>query len=339
MTHLCPLTFEPAFKDYVWGGWNLVRRFGRRPPEDMDRVAETWEISAHPHGLSHVASGPLKGWSLSQVMESWGASLLGSRAEAALRLGRFPLLVKLLDAARDLSVQVHPGDDYAQAHGDDVLGKTEAWYVLHADPGAQIIYGVRRGVARQQFQAALEAGTLEQCLHVLPVQVGDVVLLRPGTVHSVLAGLVVVEVQQASDATYRVYDWNRLGSDGKPRPLHIDKALDVIDFSLVEPGLTPPVPLASAPGLQRVERVRCQHFVVEETRLAAGAQFRTTADGSTFEIWACLEGLARLEWDGEPIRMPGVRFVLVPAALGDLAVCASEPSLLLRIYLPGGEDS
>jgi mannose-6-phosphate isomerase len=335
MTHLYPLTFEPAFKDYVWGGWNLVQRFGRRPPADLDRVAETWEISAHPHGLSHVANGSLKGWPLPHVMECWGLHLLGMRAEAALQLGRFPLLVKLLDAACDLSVQVHPGDDYARAHGDDVLGKTEAWYVLHANPGAQIICGVRQGVTREQFQSALEQGNLEPCLHFVTVEVGDVILLRPGTVHAVLAGLVVVEVQQASDATYRVYDWNRLGSDGKPRELHVDKALDVIDFSLVEPELAGPTPLPSVPSLQRVERVRCPHFVVEEMRLDAGTPFRATANGATFEIWACLEGLVSVEWVGEPVQVPGVQFVLVPAALGEFAVRARESSHLLRIYLPG----
>jgi mannose-6-phosphate isomerase len=338
MVHLYPLTFKPAFKYYVWGGWKLVRRFGRQPAADLDRVAESWEISAHPHGVSRVAAGPLLDEPLPAVVGRWGLQLVGTRGEPAFRAGRFPLLVKLLDAAQDLSVQVHPDDEYAQAQGDDLFGKTEAWYVLQADPGARIIYGVRKGTTRQGFRDALDQGHLEQCLHYVPVQAGDAILLRPGTLHAILAGLVIVEVQQASDATYRVYDWNRLGVDGKPRELHVDKALDVIDFSLVEPDVGPATPLPSTPALQRVERVRCSHFVIEALRLEAGAAFHSRADGTTFEIWACLDGGAELTWAGRPVGMRAVEFVLVPAALGDFAVRAQQASHLLRIYLPATES-
>ncbi len=337
MTQLYPLTFVPAFKDYLWGGRNLAQRFGRHPPEGWQRVAETWEISGHPHGPSHVAHGPLQGESLPAVLDRWGLQLLGTRSEAALHAGRFPLLVKLLDATRVLSVQVHPGDDYARAQGDDLFGKYESWYILHAAEGAQILCGVRRGVTREGFQAALEQGELERCLHHVPVQAGDVVVLQPGTVHALLAGLVVLEVQQASDATYRVYDWNRRGADGKPRALHVDKALDVIDFSLVEPGVERPTSLPSSQKVRWFERARCPLFVLEEMWLDEGATFCVAADGTTFEIWACLDGAASVEWEGQPVGLPAVQFVLVPAGLGPCAIRALAPSHLVRIYVPAAE--
>ncbi len=217
-----PLTFDPVFRDYIWGGRNLETLFGRRLPPGI--VAESWEISGHPSSPTRVNAGPLAGLTLPQVQERLGERLVGVRSGWATSRGRFPLLVKLLDANRPLSVQVHPPDDYALEHEGD-LGKTEMWYVLHARPGAELIYGLAHETTPTEFRAALEAGELESLLHRLPVRVGDVIFIPTGMLHALLEGIVVAEIQQNSDTTYRVYDWGRVGADGKPRPLHVDKAL------------------------------------------------------------------------------------------------------------------
>jgi mannose-6-phosphate isomerase len=327
-----PLTFEPVFRDYVWGGRSLETLFARRLPPGI--IAESWEVSGHASSPTRVDSGSWRGETLPEVLAVLGADLVGSRSAAMLARGTFPLLIKLLDANRDLSLQVHPDDAYAAAHEHGELGKTEMWYILHARPGAELIYGLARGATRKTFHAALDAGRLETQLYRLPVALGDVVFIPAGTVHALLAGLVVAEVQENSDTTYRVYDWGRLGADGQPRPLHIEKALEVIDFSRVEPGLARPEVIAERNGLKRERLVACPHFVVERITLEKGAEFRGRCDGATFEIWGCIAGHSRVQWAGEPVTLPAVRFALLPAALGEYAVRADVRSTSLRAYLP-----
>jgi mannose-6-phosphate isomerase len=246
----------------------------------------------------------------------------------------FPLLVKLLYVNQPLSVQVQTPDEYALTHEKGELGKTEMWYVLHAEPGAELIYGLSQRTTPEAFRAALQAGTLPQYLHRLPIEPGDALLVSTGTLHALLEGAVVVEIQQNSDTTYRVYDWGRTGKDGKPRPLHIDKALDVIDFDVVRPGTYTPVVVAEGGGVRRAEISRCPYFVVEEVRLEEGAQYEGTLDGTTFEIWGCIEGAVEVRWSGEPLPLSRVRFCLLPAQLGTFAVRARAPATLLRAYAP-----
>ncbi len=330
--HIYPLTFEPQFRDYIWGGRNL-EKLGRRLPPGI--VAESWEISGHPSSPTVVDAGPYQGRPLTDLLTELGLDLVGRRSQAMLARGRFPLLIKLLDANQDLSVQVHPDDDYARVHEHGELGKTEMWYILRARPGAQLIYGLRRGVTREEFMRALQAGELERCLHYLPVKEGDVIFLPAGTIHALLAGVIVVEIQQNSDTTYRVYDWNRVGPDGRPRPLHIEKALEVIDFDRVEPGPAEPQPIEAREGFRRELLVRCPYFTVEKIHLAPGARFAGECTGETFEIWGCIEGEAMLTWQGDPVALPGVRFVLLPAALGAFAVEGKSSAVLLRTYVEG----
>jgi len=327
-----PLTFEPVFRDYIWGGRNLETRFGRMLPPGI--VAESWEISGHPSSSTVVDAGILAGLSLPEVQARLGERLVGVRSSWATDRGKFPLLVKLLDANRRLSVQVHPPDDYALANENGELGKTEMWYVLYAEPGAELIYGLARQTTRDEFRAALDNGQLTELLHYLPIHVGDAIHVPTGTVHALLEGAVVVEIQQNSDTTYRVYDWGRLGNDGKPRPLHIDKALDVIDFDMVTPQAVDPVVLTDDRGVQRREISRCDYFCVEEVQLDARAVYEGRCDGSTFEIWGCVQGKADLNWAGDPVSLPAIRFVLVPAALGDFRIEAGGGATLLRAYAP-----
>jgi len=324
-----PLTFHPQFRDYIWGGRNL-ERLGRELPDGI--VAESWDISGHLSSPTIVDAGPLEGHALTDLVSDLGLDLLGRCNQDALERNKFPLLVKLLDANKDLSVQVHPDDKYAYAYENGDFGKTEMWYVLHARPDAQIIYGVRPNVTRERFRKALEAGNLEPCMHYLPVKAGDAILLRAGALHALMSGVVAVEIQQNSDLTYRVYDWNRVGPDGKGRPLHIDRALDVIDFDLVEPGPYIPRTIESGSGITRQLISQSHAFTVEKISLDAGASYAGHCNGETFEIWGCLEGESLVEWDGEPVSLPAVRFTLLPAQLGEFRVSATTPATLLRAY-------
>lgn len=228
-----PLKFHPVYKEKIWGGDALARLFGRRLPSN--KVGESWEIAAHPHGQSIVSKGPLAGTPLAELLRSSPREIMGRTPLAD--DGRFPLLVKLLDCNDWLSVQVHPDDEYARTHEGD-LGKQESWVVLYAAPGAQIVYGLQPGTTRAEFAAAIADNRVEQYLHKVNVKAGDVFSVPAGTVHALGRGVVVAEIQQNSDTVYRVYDWGRLGADGKPRELHVAKALDVIDFTRA-PQLSP----------------------------------------------------------------------------------------------------
>ena len=331
---LYPLTFTPVLRDYVWGGRNLGERYGRSLPP-AGPVAESWEISGHPNGLSRVEAGPWQGQTLPDVLASWGTDLVGNRAGWAMKRSRFPLLVKLLDAAQNLSVQVHPGDKYAQLHEGGELGKTEMWYVLHAQPGAQIILGLQPDISAEELGHAIAADRLEACLQRLPVKPGDAVFIAAGTLHALLAGVMAVEVEQNSDTTYRMYDWGRLGADGRPRPLHIAKGLEVIDFRPAAPGVCRPLPRVAGRGIIRQEISRCPYFVVEKLQIEPEATFAGRTDGQTLEIWGTVEGEAGLLWAGGPaVPLPAIRFCLVPARLGEFGVRAITAATMLRVYLP-----
>ncbi|MGI5916893.1 MAG: mannose-6-phosphate isomerase, class I [Anaerolineae bacterium] len=326
-----PLTFEPEFRDYIWGGRRLETLFGRQLPEGI--VAESWDISGHPTSPTRVESGKWKGRTLPEVMEAMGTDLVGSNSRAMLTRGRFPLLVKLLDANDDLSVQVHPDDEYAAAHEGGELGKTEMWYVLYAEPGTELIYGLARGATRRSLRRAIENGTLEEQLHRVTIAPGDCFYVPAGTVHALPAGAVVAEIQQNSDTTYRVHDWGRVGADGRPRPLHVDKALDVIDWSQIEPGRTEPRLLYEGEGVRRSLLVDGEKFTAEQITLADGAAFNGRCTGATFEIWGCIGGAGEIAWEGAPLALNAVRFALLPAVLGDFGVRSRGTSAWLRVYV------
>jgi mannose-6-phosphate isomerase len=323
---LYPLTFSPVFKDYIWGGRNL-ERVGRNLPDGI--IAESWEIAGHEDGTSVVNNGFWAGTKLTDVHAQLGLDLIGRNNTWAQKRGKFPLLIKLLDANHALSVQVHPKDDYALANESNELGKTEMWVVLHAEPGAELILGVKAGTTPENFRRGIENGNLEPCLHRLPVQTGDHVCVPAGTLHAIMEGLLIAEIQQNSNTTYRVYDWNRLGADGQPRPLHIDKALDVIDFKIVEPGLHPPELIAEEQGIRRLALCRNRYFVTERVEMAAEAVYQGKCSGDTLEIWGVIEGEAAIN----EITLSAVQFSLLPAALGKFTVRAATEATLLRTYV------
>jgi mannose-6-phosphate isomerase len=326
MTKLYPLTFKPVLKDYIWGGRNLEKLGRSLPP---GKTAESWEIAAHEDGTAVVANGHFAGQPLTAVHQELGLDLIGANNTWAQERDKFPLLIKLLDANQQLSVQVHPDDDYAQSREGNELGKTEMWVVLHADPEAAIILGVQPGTTPANFRQAIKDGNLEQYLHRIPVQTGDVACVPAGSLHAILGGLIIAEIQQNSNTTYRVYDWNRVGADGKGRPLHIDKALDVINFDQVEPDLCQPELVHEADGIRRFRLCHNRYFVTERVEMEAGAVFNGRCDGSSLEIWGVIDGAVEING----VALTAVHFTLLPAALGQFTVKSANNASLLRTYV------
>ena len=328
-----PLTFASRFKDYMWGGQRLAHLLGRDLPDGV--VAESWEVSGHASEPSIVNRGPLSGRDLPGLVAEYGVSLVGTRGREAAERGVFPLLVKLLDATHALSVQVHPGNEYAAAHNLGEPGKTEMWYVLHAEQGACIIHGLQAGTDRAALHRSVSSGTVPDCLNRVPVAPGDSILVPAGTVHGILSGIVLVEIQQCSDTTYRIHDWDRPGPDGKPRQLHVEQALDVIDLSGAVPVPAAPRLVHEGGGVKREVVAECEHFVVERVGMHAGCDFEALLDGETCEVWGVLSGSATLAggW-GRPLPLRAVGFALLPATMGRFRVRAGEDVVALRAYLP-----
>ena len=229
---LYPLTFEPRYKDRIWGGRELERLYARKIPAGQP-IGESWEITDRPGDVSVITNGPLAGKDLRWLLENHAAEVLGDARPAA--AGRFPLLCKILDARERLSLQVHPPADKArELHGEP---KTEMWFIADAAPGACLYVGLKRGVTRAEFEQKIGDGTVADCFQRLPVRAGDAMFLPSGRVHAIGDGLVIFEIQQNSDTTYRVFDWNRVGLDGQPRELHVAQSLASINFADFEPPL------------------------------------------------------------------------------------------------------
>src|SRR5215472_12328728 len=229
---LYPLSFYPIFKERVWGGRKLQQLYGKPLPPGKP-IGESWEISDRPGDVSVIANGPFAGKDLHWLMENYAAEILGGAKPTT--EGRFPLLCKILDAREKLSLQVHPPASRAKELKGEP--KTEMWYIADATPGASLYVGLKHGVTRAQFEKKIADGSVADCFHRIPVKAGDTMFLPSGRVHAIGDGLVIFEIQQNSDTTYRVFDWNRVGLDGKPRELHVSESLASIDFNDFEPGL------------------------------------------------------------------------------------------------------
>ena len=308
---LYPLTFHPIFKERVWGGRKLERLFSKKLPARVP-IGESWEVSDRSADLSQIAAGPLAGKDLHWLVEHHGQELLGS---AKLQRGRFPLLIKILDAQEKLSLQVHPPPEQAAELGGEP--KTEMWYIADAAPGAELFVGLRRGVTREEFRRKLEAGTVEDCCHRIQVKAGDAMSLPSGRLHAIGAGLVIFEIQQNSDTTYRVFDWNRMGLDGKPRELHVKESLASIDFNDFEPSLIRSD--SKRTGLFSIRPlVRDPLFAVELYQADAGAVLPLPPH--KMQILAVVEGRLEVRDDQTNISLGAGGFGLVPACLGQCTV-------------------
>ncbi|MSU59649.1 MAG: mannose-6-phosphate isomerase [Pedosphaera sp.] len=318
---LYPLTFQPIFKERVWGGRNLARLFGKKLPGPQP-IGESWEISDRPGDASVISNGPLAGKDLRWLMENHATELL---SDARALNGRFPLLIKLLDAQEKLSLQVHPPAHKAvELRGEP---KTEMWFIADAAPGAELFVGLRRGVTRAEFERKIRDGSVADCFHRVPVRAGDAMFLPSGRVHAIGAGLVIFEIQQNSDTTYRVFDWNRVGLDGQPRELHVAQSLASIDFDDFEPAAVREK-LTGDANQQHRTLVRDPLFNVEQTSLAAGATLPLPP--RQMQILACVSGTLSVTAANGKVNLSVGEFCLVPACLAGVEVRAETPAGFLR---------
>ena len=322
---LYPLTFRPIFKERIWGGRNLETLYHKSLPPGAV-IGESWEISDRPGDASVVANGPLAGRDLRWLMENHERDLLGG---APSERGRFPLLVKILDAQEKLSLQVHPPAEKAAGLGGEP--KTEMWYIAHASAGAKLFAGLKRGVSRAEFERRIRDGTVADSFHCLPVKAGDTLFLPSGRVHAIGAGLVIFEIQQNSDTTYRVFDWNRVGTDGKPRELHVAESLASIDFNDFEPRLV------DAPFQRTGDSEVCslvKHALFHVDLFRSYNQGSSLMKGGRLRIIGVLEN--RVVVANETLRvelLPG-QFCLVPAAAESIDVTFEPGSTYLSIGVP-----
>ncbi|MCA9212222.1 MAG: class I mannose-6-phosphate isomerase, partial [Planctomycetales bacterium] len=285
---LYPFHFVPTFREYIWGGRRLGSTLGKQIGAGS-HYAESWEVVDHGNDESVVANGVCAGETLATIVRKYPAELFG-KEHAQQKYERFPLLFKFLDAHHNLSVQVHPNDEQAATLDPPDLGKSEAWYVLDAKPNAKIYAGLKGGVQRLDLELACRNGTVEDVLHSFTPQIGDCVNIPAGTVHALGEGLLVAEIQQSSDTTYRLYDWNRLDSDGNPRALHVQQALDVTDF---ESGPVSPVTPRETDSPNRKNLVACDKFILDRIELSQSiGQTLTLGGDDRFHILAAINGNA-----------------------------------------------
>ncbi len=318
-----PLVFQPVYQERVWGGRKLNEWLKRRLPNDQP-FGESWEMVDRPEAQTVVREGSFAGLTLGELWQHQRAEIFGSGAVGE----RFPLLLKILDATKDLSIQVHPPAEAAEALGGEA--KTEMWYVAHAMPGAKLYAGLKSGVTREDFEATIrDGGDLAAKIHEIEVKTGDCLFIPSGRIHAIGAGLLIYEIQQNSDTTYRVFDWNRKGLDGKPRQLHIDESLASIDFGDIEPGVINP----GNPGDSGELLVGCKHFNVEKWTLERG-ESRIAGGNGEFAVITVIQGQIGC---GTSVFGPG-RFFAIPACASQelrLVSRGTKPASILRTTIPG----
>ena len=316
---LYPLRFEPVFRSYIWGGRRLGDVLGK-PIGNLPRYAESWEVVDHGADQSVVAEGPLAGMTLNQLVAQYGNRLMGEGWNKD-RKPSFPLLLKYLDCNRVLSVQVHPNDAYAQMMTPPDLGKTEAWYVIDAEPGSVIYAGLADGVTRKTFGTAIRTGRVADVLNTIEAKAGQCIFIPAGTVHALGAGILVAEIQQSSDTTFRIFDWGRVGDDGRPRALHIDQALEVTNY---EAGpIRPQTPEPLAGGGERL--VQSDKFVMDRHFVNAAKSFRIEG----CRILTAVEGGGVVHHINKEFKLSRGETLLIPAQLAEIEFVPFNPGATL----------
>lgn len=346
---LYPLKFVPRYVEKMWGGRKIESVLGKPLPPGKS-IGESWELYDFPPGVvggstdwvsSPIANGPHAGMTLHRAVTEFGADLYGDvplvgQGHQGDAPNQFPVLVKFLDAREDLSVQVHPPDDYCRDHPGAHL-KTEAWYVLEHDPAARLLKGLRPGVTPEQFRSAVERGAVEQVVNAVPARIGQCHYLPSGTIHALGAGILVAEVQTPSDTTFRVFDFNRVEpSTGKPRQLHVEEAMACIDFSHAP---EPPEPRSHVGGMfTTVTRlVTSPYFKLEKVRFTEGVEEPVPYDQPV--VWVMLEGTAEVRVEGvaglsEPTRFTRGETILLPAAMKNPVIKTLSDCVWLEVTFP-----
>lgn len=294
MMKRCPFFLRPTGKDYLWGGSRLKDEFGK--DLDLQPLAETWECSTHPDGPCFAADGDFQGQSLAQILNAH-PEFLGTHPDSGDGL---PILIKFIDAKQDLSVQVHPDDAYAFARENGQRGKTELWYVLDAAEDTRLVYGLNRDVTERQLRAAIDRGNLTKYLQSIPVEKDDLFFIEPGTIHAIGAGALVAEIQESSNLTYRLYDYDRVDKNGKKRPLHVDKALAVANLKSSAEPRQPMRVLRYRPGCATELLCRCKYFEVHRMLVNTEQQVPYQADEVSFRVLLCVSGCGTVSYAGQP---------------------------------------
>ena len=308
-----PFLLKPCGKDYLWGGRRLQDDFSKDLP--MQPLAESWECSTHPAGPSRVADGTENGTDLRDVLRKH-PEYLGTHPHSNANVGEIPILVKFIDAKADLSVQVHPNDIYAKERENGQLGKTEMWYVVDAEKDARLVYGFRWNMDREKLRSSLENGSVCKYLQSVPVKKGDVFFIEPGTVHAIGAGILIAEIQESSDLTYRMFDYNRRDKSGKQRELHIEKALEVANLKSSSEPVQPMRVLRYKPGYASEMLARCEYFQVERVlinteNVRGMADFRTQSN--SFAVLLCIDGCGTLFGEDTLVNFFKGDCIFVPA--------------------------
>ena len=320
MIEKTPIRFVPYLKSVIWGGEKICKYKGIEQTEA--KIGESWEISAVPGHESVVADGPYKGMKITELIECFGPELLGHDVFDRYD-GKFPLLVKIIDANDNLSVQVHPDDDLARERHDS-LGKTEMWYIIDADEGAKIYSGLNRELTPEEYVGMVEDNTIGDALAVHDSHAGDVFFLPAGRVHAIGAGNLLAEIQESSDITYRIYDYDRRDAEGNPRELHTGLAKDAIDYTFYEEYKSAPADASIADAVI----AECGHFKVD--RLLLAGEMNLSYDESSFTVLMCLEGDASLYYEEGSMSLKAGETVLVPSVLTSFSLKGNGTLLTAR---------
>ncbi|MBQ9957353.1 MAG: class I mannose-6-phosphate isomerase [Ruminococcus sp.] len=300
------MILTPPIKDYIWGGTKLREQFGKE--SDLERLAESWELSCHKDGHSVIAEGEYKGRTLAEYLEE-NPDAMGKNCE---RFENFPVLIKLIDAKDNLSVQVHPDNEYAlRVEGE--YGKTEMWYIVDCDEGASLIFGFKEEISKEEFRRAIEENTLLDKVNTVPVKKGDVFFIEAGTLHAIGKGILIAEIQQNSNTTYRVYDYGRVGADGKPRELHVEKALDVTNLEQKRASDDKKIKV-NLSGCEAEVLATCEYFSAVLLEVQGSSAFET--DEKSFTHMLVTEGEAEAVFDDTAIKLKKGSSIFVPAGTG-----------------------
>ncbi|CAH2761163.1 class I mannose-6-phosphate isomerase [Erysipelothrix amsterdamensis] len=317
------IKLSPAFKDYLWGGTRLKEMYQKQT--DLDIVAESWEVSTHPDGPSYVVSGVDEGKTLTEYIKYYGTQILGTHAQD---FDFFPILVKFIDAKKDLSIQVHPNDDYGLKHEGE-YGKTEMWYIVEAEPDSAIYYGTKNKISRDDFAQAIESNTVLDVLNRVPVKKGDVIFVEAGTIHAIGAGIVICEIQQNSNTTYRVYDYNRKDACGNLRQLHLKQALDVSNLDPLDTHFKPQGKLETFENYQKQVLVSCPYFKTTCMNLSGVLDYKVGPE--SFETWVVLEGSLDITHNNHTTKLKAGETLFLEANTNDLRMSGTATCLSINV--------
>lgn len=323
---LYPLKFDTIFKDKIWGGEKINTILGK-DFSPLPNCGETWEISGVPDNLSKVSEGPLKGWTLPELIEEFKEELVGKKVFEQYGT-EFPLLVKFIDAAQDLSIQVHPNDKLAKARHNS-LGKSEMWYIFQADEGAKLISGFNKDTNQQEYLEYLESGRLTDILNEEEVNAGDCFYLPAGRVHTIGKGLLLAEIQQSSDVTYRIYDFDRTDDQGNKRELHTEQALDALDYKHYSEYKTPYKKALN----EAVPLVKSQYFQTNLLEFTTGI-IREHYRKDSFVIYTCVQGEAQIECMGQTTKISMGNAVLIPQKAPEIHLRTNSGFKMLETFMP-----